>query len=101
MRGTAPSIKAWGGLSGREHADAAGDYLAVGDDVALAYRVGAARADRRHHRVFEMILALATRASLGHGGRVIRENGVTVAAYVCVIAAGIPRVFAGLDGKFG
>ena len=48
-----------------------------------------------------MILALATRASLGHGGRVIRENGVTVAAYVCVIAEGIPRVFAGLDGKFG
>jgi len=48
-----------------------------------------------------MILALATRASLGHGGWVIRENGVTVAAYVCVIAAGIPRVFAGLDGKFG
>ena len=44
-----------------------------------------------------MIIAMATRASLGHGGRAIRANGATVAAYVCVIAAAVLRVFAPPD----
>jgi uncharacterized protein involved in response to NO len=44
-----------------------------------------------------MILAMATRASLGHGGRDIRANGATITAYICVIAAATLRVFAPPD----
>lgn len=41
-----------------------------------------------------MILAMATRASLGHGGREIHADWATITAYVCVIAAAGMRVFA-------
>jgi uncharacterized protein involved in response to NO len=44
-----------------------------------------------------MILAMATRASLGHGGRALHANAATVAAYVCVIVAALLRVFTPAD----
>ena len=67
MRGTAPLIKAWDGLSGREHVDATG---------------------------LLMILAMARRASLGHGGGLFAKMALRSSAYGCVIAAATLRVFA-------
>jgi hypothetical protein len=70
MRGTAPSIKAWGGLSGRQHVDATG---------------------------LLMILAMARRASLGHGGQVMRENSVTVfCVWMCYCSGDPARLRAAL-----
>jgi uncharacterized protein involved in response to NO len=39
-----------------------------------------------------MILAVSSRAALGHGGRPLRASPATVAAYVLVIAGGLIRV---------
>jgi uncharacterized protein involved in response to NO len=44
-----------------------------------------------------MILAVMTRASLGHTGRNLRANGATVAIYVLVTAGALLRVTAPLD----
>jgi uncharacterized protein involved in response to NO len=44
-----------------------------------------------------MILAMATRASLGHGGRDIKADGPTIVAYVCIIVAALLRVLAPPD----
>ena len=44
-----------------------------------------------------MILAMASRAALGHGGRALKANAATHAAYWLVLAAGLIRVFAPAD----
>ncbi len=49
-----------------------------------------------------MILAVMSRASLGHTGRALRASGVTIAAYVCVTGGAIVRVSASLfAGGYG
>jgi uncharacterized protein involved in response to NO len=51
-----------------------------------------------------MILAVMTRASLGHTGRELRANAATCCLYVSVIAGAIVRVLTGLgaiDYRFG
>jgi uncharacterized protein involved in response to NO len=46
-----------------------------------------------------MILAVASRAALGHSGRPLEPSAWTVVAYGLVIAAAIVRVFVPLDGS--
>jgi uncharacterized protein involved in response to NO len=43
-----------------------------------------------------MILAVMTRATLGHTGRELKASGATVALYVCVTAGAVLRVLAGV-----
>jgi uncharacterized protein involved in response to NO len=43
-----------------------------------------------------MILAVMTRASLGHTGRALRANGATVVVYALVTAGALLRVSASL-----
>ncbi|MCP5365890.1 MAG: NnrS family protein [Hyphomicrobiales bacterium] len=45
-----------------------------------------------------MILAVASRAALGHSGRALEPSPLTVLAYVLVIAAAVVRVFVPWDG---
>lgn len=46
-----------------------------------------------------MILAVMTRATLGHTGRELTASPMTVACYAMVVAAAFARVFAGLAGS--
>ena len=46
-----------------------------------------------------MILAVTTRATLGHTGRELRASAATVLAYVLVVLAGMLRVAASFDGE--
>jgi len=45
-----------------------------------------------------MIIAIASRAALGHSGRPLKPAKATVVAYVLVIAAAVVRVFLPIDG---
>ncbi|MFZ1413157.1 MAG: NnrS family protein [Defluviicoccus sp.] len=47
-----------------------------------------------------MILAVMTRATLGHTGRDLHAGSVTTALYLLIIIAGISRVAASLDATF-
>jgi uncharacterized protein involved in response to NO len=45
-----------------------------------------------------MILAIMTRATLGHTGRALAADAATVAAYLLISLAAVLRVGAGLSG---
>jgi uncharacterized protein involved in response to NO len=47
-----------------------------------------------------MVLAVMTRVSLGHSGRALRADRITILIYLLVVAAAAVRVVAAIGGSF-